>query len=209
MRNIDPDLSLELAKEVYRELWLLDIETAVPLRFTDLDIPIYYGGNRYTPRGMKFPNIKYAAAMSVDKAEIEIGDADGVIIASFLLENVRNKTVVISHGALNAGYQIIATQEIFRGYLDEWDKLESQMNVTVTNEFIMWQKKTLRTASATCPWIFKGGAANPECGYTGSETWCDRSYERCVALGNQLNFGGDRFIPSFAGKPIWWGRVPK
>lgn len=39
-----------------------------------------------------------------------------------------------------------------------------------------------------CHWDFK----SVECGYSGSETVCDRSYERCSVLGNVVRFGGYR-----------------
>lgn len=35
--------------------------------------------------------------------------------------------------------------------------------------------------------VFK---TDPRCGYTGAETECDKSLERCIELGNQLRFGG-------------------
>ena len=37
-----------------------------------------------------------------------------------------------------------------------------------------------------CRWEFK----SPECGYQGEETECDRTFTRCVQLGNQARFGG-------------------
>jgi hypothetical protein len=47
-----------------------------------------------------------------------------------------------------------------------------------------------------------------ECAYIGGSLWCDQSYERCVSLDNDENFGGFRFLPSLMEKDIWWGRVP-
>ena len=35
-----------------------------------------------------------------------------------------------------------------------------------------------------------GGFKGPFCGYQGDETWCDRSYARCDALGMARRFGG-------------------
>jgi len=37
-----------------------------------------------------------------------------------------------------------------------------------------------------CPWKFKG----PRCLYAGAETTCNKSYERCRALGNTIRFRG-------------------
>ncbi|GAI73202.1 unnamed protein product, partial [marine sediment metagenome] len=49
-----------------------------------------------------------------------------------------------------------------------------------------------------------------ECGYGGGETWCDRTYARCVVLANSDNFGGFRWLPSIVDKEVFWGpQAPK
>lgn len=39
--------------------------------------------------------------------------------------------------------------------------------------------------------VFKGSG----CGYTGSETECNRTFARCIEIGNQLRFGGQPGLP--------------
>jgi outer membrane protein assembly factor BamB len=96
-------------------------------------------------------------------------------------------------------------QEWFYGIARGW-KIEgdSKVSISVVNEFARWNERTLRPQSSSCAWAFKqtGG----ECGYAGLGTWCDQSYERCKGLGNELNFGGDRFLPAVVEKELWWGR---
>jgi hypothetical protein len=96
-------------------------------------------------------------------------------------------------------------QEWFYGIARGW-KIEgdSKVSISVVNEFARWNERTLRPQSSSCAWAFK--QAGGECGYVGSGTWCDQSYERCKGLGNQLNFGGDRFLPAVVEKELWWGR---
>jgi len=95
---------------------------------------------------------------------------------------------------------------LFSGEIDDWTMTEGRLEITVASQFARWSRKTFRTHSSSCRWlVFKG----PECGYSGPETWCDRSYDRCVQLGNQDNFGGFRWLPSLEQKNIWWGQVPK
>lgn len=43
------------------------------------------------------------------------------------------------------------------------------------------------------------------CRYSGAETWCDRSWERCLALGNTIHFEGRRWLTNLQDKKIWWG----
>jgi hypothetical protein len=101
----------------------------------------------------------------------------------------------------------VYVEPVFYGILDGWRIRGKKVSITVVNELILWNKKALRTSPSSCPWAFKqtGG----ECGYAGGETWCDQSWERCCALSNQLNFGGERFINAIMEKEIWWGRTPK
>ncbi|MBW2024368.1 MAG: hypothetical protein JRH08_00725 [Deltaproteobacteria bacterium] len=95
---------------------------------------------------------------------------------------------------------------LFNGQIDRWSLDEAQLVMTIADMNVQWARKPLSRHPASCRWrVFKG----PECGYTGSETWCDRSYARCSALGNTANFGGFRWLPSIMDKEIWWGRQPK
>jgi hypothetical protein len=47
------------------------------------------------------------------------------------------------------------------------------------------------TYDVGCQWVFKSF----RCGYTGSETTCDRTLTRCLALQNVINFGGHPSVP--------------
>lgn len=99
----------------------------------------------------------------------------------------------------------IVTQEFMRGIIDGWELIDdSTAKITITNEFVLWSKKTLRTQSASCQWEFKG----LECAYNGAETWCDQSYERCKKLGNEINYIGNRYLPRLMESELWWGRTP-
>jgi hypothetical protein len=92
---------------------------------------------------------------------------------------------------------------LFQGTLDAWSLDEEKITCTLVSDMVKWNQKTLAKYSASCRWKeFKG----TECGYSGSQTWCDRSYTRCSALANTVNFGGFRWLPSIIDKEIWWGR---
>ena len=45
------------------------------------------------------------------------------------------------------------------------------------------------------------------CRYNGAETWCDRSFPRCLALNNWFNFRGFRYLPGLIGKKVIWGQA--
>jgi len=92
---------------------------------------------------------------------------------------------------------------LFHGILDSWELSEGRIRLTATNVLNTWQEHSLSRHSSSCRWrAFKG----PECQYVGSAVHCDRSYTRCVELGNQANFGGFRFLPDIVDKEVWWGK---
>ena len=92
---------------------------------------------------------------------------------------------------------------LFEGLIDDWTLSEGELRITVSNLLTSWSQRTLAKHSASCRWKkFKG----QECAYTGTGAWCDRSYTRCEALGNQAYFGGFRWLPSIVEKQVWWGK---
>ena len=107
---------------------------------------------------------------------------------------------------VNGSRASVHVQEFLRGIIGGWQLYdENTLKITITNELVLWNKKPLRIQMSSCPWVFKG----TECAYSGGESTCDQTYERCRFLGNTDNFGGDRFINSMMQKEIWWGRTQK
>ena len=98
-----------------------------------------------------------------------------------------------------------ASLTLFQGTLNSWGMREGQLRIEVSSILSRWNQQTLSKHSGSCRWKkFKGD----ECVYVGAATWCDRTYARCETLGNELNFGGFRWLPSIVGKEVWWGRIP-
>lgn len=353
MRVLDFTVLAELIKPAYQYFFLLELQLSTTVRYTSNDIQIWYQGNKYTAREFVFSSINYAAALSADSADIQIGDADSILSTLLLSEDCRNKTAILSLGVMvgdptadidwekaaswstDEEWSITslnttpAVNTLFRGFIGEWKIEEAEVALKITNEFILWKKKPLRSCSKTCPWTFNKSpytnlitgwrgtstyntlvengpdissaingttetdnayseyfsvtrgklyrvdvtltlnsgqlptfyyginaahtgwansktlasgvntfifrsestyayeylqfqntiAANwsaivtlyevTECAYIGSELWCDQSYERCLALGNTLNYGGFRFAPAMQEKQVWWGATPK
>jgi hypothetical protein len=205
VRNFDAGLAAELAKSAYRFFNAVEFQFTSTYYYTDFQFPIYLDGHKHNPIGMEVGSISTAAMMSADSVTIKMDDANLAISGILLGEDVRNKTAILTYGAIGSDYQVIASAVMFRGFVGGYELQEPSADITIVNEFILWRKKTLRTAQASCPWAFKG----TECTYAGAETWCDKSYERCQALSNDMSFGGFRFLPSLMDKEIWWGRIPK
>jgi len=91
---------------------------------------------------------------------------------------------------------------LFDGEIDSFDVDEEVARIAGVGELSQWTRTTLSPQVDACRWkIFKG----TECAYAGGQSWCDRTYDRCVALSNAANFGGDRFISSLQNKIVHWG----
>ncbi len=154
----------------------------------------------------------YTRVVSSSNRKVTIGRRSEGTAQAFngLIDEVRIYDKALSVDEVKALYnnpsnKYLGVVDLFRGFVGDWEISELQARVTLVNEFILWKKKTLRTCSATCPWPFKDATY---CKYAGAESWCDQSYNRCLALGNSANFGGFRFLPAIAERQIWWGRVP-
>ena len=80
----------------------------------------------------------------------------------------------------------------FSGETDAPEYNETAMSVRVRRSYGTFSKTIPQlTYMPLCPWRFKG----PQCGYTGSETTCDRTAARCQQLNNFNNYGGCLWIP--------------
>lgn len=231
MRNFDPELQAEIAKEALNFFFLIKFEFSMTYYYTDSDVPVYYDGHRYEPRGFSFNEVSLSGDTGVDKVSVDINNEDLLFSAILLGEDVRNKNCTIYFGVnllgdsfsieWDTGIEWMADVEweeklgvvipvvdlLFYGILGSWIiKGDKNVTIEIDNEFVLWNKKTLRNHSPLCPWAFK----DTYCGYTGTAiVACDKSYDTCNSIGNSINFGGFRFLPSIQDKEIWWGRKPE
>ena len=205
MKTFSANLITALEKENATAFILVEMQFSAPLRYTNAEVDFYFSGDLYTPEDIRFDRVAYSASGAVDAMTLSIGNVDLSQSAIVLGQNVTGKTVILTIVVLDpADFSVIGSFEPFRGLVNTWDLDEDRVNYYLVNELILWRKKTLRTASSSCPWPFK----STECGYAGEESWCDQTYDRCAALTNSDQFGGNRFLPSIMEKDIWWGRVP-
>ena len=209
MRNFNASTTAALVADTAKTFWFIDLEfDSDTYRYSDCDIPLYSGGNKYEPNGFQISNLRISADLSVDRARIDIQNVDLVQSGILLNETVANRSVEIYFGCLNSSNAIIALESIFSGRITAWGGMTTRnCPLTIGNYFTFWHKKSLRLAQATCPWAF-ASSEDPECGYSGSETACNKTWKRCSELANTLSFGGFRWLPALREKKIWWGMVP-
>lgn len=212
MLDIDPGIMAQLASGEIRCFSLLQLTLdGGALCFTECDVPIYWHGNLYLPWGYKLGTVSYSLGKIVDSVSLSIDNLNDLLTPSFVGGNPQGAPAAIYLVALDAAYKLIGVYPddhvvLFSGSLDDWRMPEGHVEITVTSELVQWHQRTARMQSSSCSWReFKGS----ECGYAGAETRCDRSYARCLALGNTANFGGERWLPSIEQAVIWWGQTPE
>jgi len=203
MREIDPAIIAQLEAEGMIVFQLLEMYIDdIYYRYADCDVPImadYY----YEPRSFKPESIQYGLNNIVDQMKVEVDNLDDALTSAFVGGTPQDSDVNLKLVVLDTDYSVIASpQTRFEGFINGWGLTEEKVSITVSSLFNQWAQKTLSKHSASCRWkVFKG----TECGYSGSGTWCDRTYTRCAALGNTDNFGGFRWLPSIVDKELWWG----
>ncbi len=192
------------------EMYLIDTnDNPYNLYFTDLDEDIYYNNKIYKSYPFKINEFNYSIGARVDNLSITFDNVSLLPVSLFLNKEQRGREVVLLFSALDNNGNVIGAFEVFRGFINKITIKEqsktSVATIEITHELALWNKETLRLQTYKCPWRFK----DVNCGYNGTETWCDKTYERCLQLGNTPNFGGFPHLADIEGKEIWWGRKPK
>jgi hypothetical protein len=183
----------------------LDIEfPLITVRYTNLDVDMYFNGNKYETKHFEVTRIQRASGLNVDKCQIRLSNTKWDLAAQFMRENTIGSPVTVYIGAIGADYRIVNLEQLFSGTLKGWNVGYTEAVITGASYMSEWAKHTLRVCQATCPWPIGGD----ECGYTGSGN-CAQTYSRCKMLGNQTQFGGFVYLPKLQEEQIWWGRTPK
>ena len=204
MRDLSELVEAAMASEEGKMFWFVEFQFNTTVRYTDAEIDFYAGGDKFETMPFEIQTINFGAKTSVDKVIVDIANVDLQMSAIFLNEDVMNKWGILYVGFLDTNNVIIGDPiEIFRGLVSTWELNEPTASIVLMNEFVFWNKRTLRKHPPSCRWAFKG----TECTYAGAETWCDRSYARCGALSNTDNFGGERWLPDLMEREIYWGKT--
>jgi hypothetical protein len=205
MRSLPADLTTELAKEYNSLKQLVEISfLGGTVRLTDADRDIFYDSFWWISYGLTLDPAQYFSTPKVDSISFEVANVNRMMSNIILTEETRGRSCIVYRVALDNNLHVIgAASPSFVGYLDAIDLDSNRIRFDVYNHFVRWEMKTpKRIHQALCRRTY----GDTRCGVSGS--WCDHTWDRCVVLGNSLNFGGFRWIAALKDKEIWWGRVP-
>jgi len=139
--------------------------------------------------------IRQNEAGKVNRLSLALGDLEFKNSQLFVgnINLVRGAKVIIRRTlrALDAvrpeSYRII-----FRGYVTGISAKAGNITLEVSERFYDFSRPlNKREYSKVCNFVFKG----PKCGYTGPETFCDKTLTQCETYGNAANFGGFPELP--------------
>jgi len=206
MITIPPELATELSSEISFTCYMFDLELSTPIYYVNIDEDIWYNNNKYRAFPFNLNNVDLSLGDSVQSITIDF-DTVGLELASIVLnQDIRGTNSGLWFAAIDNNLNVIGRLNLFYGFVSEVEFDDKKLQLTLMDEMSRWKDQTVNVHSPTCIWRFKDPNT---CKYNGTETWCDKTYERCSYLGNTLHFRGFRFLPELQEKEIWWGRVPK
>jgi hypothetical protein len=180
-------------------------------RYTDFDLDIWSDADgsleKYSSIGFGFDSINYSMGQIVDDASIRIDNLNSVMTSIFGGDNIQgNKASLWACIITDSTSNNIYTISLFGGYLDSFDLDETELRLKISSLFSSWHQTSFSKYGSSCRWkVFKG----TECRYAGTESYCDRTYSKCLYLGNEEHYGGFRFCADVENRTIWWGPNPK
>jgi len=214
-RNLDQNVIDMLSAYKMFPFFCLDFTDGdTNYKYTTLDVPITLsvsGGPSgvYESRGFEFESINYTLSNVMDNATIRIDNLDSVLTSIFVGGTVEEKEASLYLGLMNTATdstsELLGTALVFTGEVDSFELDETEVRMVIGSIFSRWSHQSFGKHSSSCRYkVFKGN----KCGYIDSHINCDRSYTRCFALDNTVNFGGFKWLPSIENKKIWWGPTP-
>lgn len=180
------------------------------LRLTDADRYVWYQSNTYAPFPIHFDSPAKDKEPQGSVLRLGAANVDRSIAAMVLGESPQGKRVVMRRALWTSPGSYTAPITMYDGKIDGVSIAEEVDTASVAfeirNDFALWEKSLPRGMySPTCNWIFK--STTPGCQYTGVASLCNRTWERCVELGNTDRFRGFRHLSTIEDKEIWWGRT--
>lgn len=177
---VDAAIKTAIATGAFKMVWLVEIGFDTPLRLTDAEHVIHYGGNHYTP----WPGINVTAPKQETGGGVTVSmDDDGTIDAIESADDAAGRDLtVIRLYSTGSGDKAVTE---WSGIIENYD----------------CENYTRCIFRADAPHLLRVGPAMPiwasecindfksaQCGYSGATTVCKGSWAECDAMNNTTNF---------------------
>lgn len=158
--------------------------------WTDWDEPIYHDDKEYQPFPIKMGSIKESGDGRIAGVTLAVAniDSDRIVQQAVEAYDVMGKEVIINQFFFDEGGNLIAESidNVFTIRGARATKGQVDFKLDLGFDYLLATIPRRQVYRDLCRWEFKGA----ECGYSGDETLCQKSWEHCKVLGNISNFGG-------------------
>ncbi len=203
MTTLPAWIAAHVADRVRATFWLVEVSLDSTLYLTDCDQPIYFGGHEYVPTVLSVEGIQAdAASASANGGQLKLasGGAHWQPIIAAIAGGTRDFPVTLREAWLDVtkypsavppanGVRLVGSTRVEAA---KWDRGEITLTLGPSADPALSRLPFREYGGGICTYRrFKGA----QCGYSGSETECDRTSSRCSALGNSARFGGFPSLP--------------
>ncbi len=202
MRSLPAEVLSQLESLYATTCLLLKFEFDEPLRFTNLDVDVWVNEERYISVPFTVDESSKDSRLTADSVVIKFDNVSLIPVEVFLNSDQRGKACEVFLAFINDLGNPISVVSLFDGVVDSVKLPRQTAEITVVSDLTYFAKSTFRKHSALCPWRFR----DENCKYSGFEQSCDKTFECCKKLGNEMHFGGFRYLPSITEKQLPWGR---
>jgi phage-related protein len=149
----------------------------------------------YQAAPIKRQRLRQNEAGRINKIQVSLGDIKFQNSQLFIAntELIKGAKVIIRRTSPDLDTsQPSAYRIVFRGYVTGVSAKEGNIQLEIAERYHDWSMPlNKRTFSKICNFVFK----DSRCGYSGSETFCDKTLPSCQGFGNSANFGGFPDLP--------------
>jgi len=196
MRSFDADFTSRKNASANKPIFLYKLSdydgASSNLFFAEYDENVTFDGQEYTRFPIKHEFVEENSQGQTASIRLIVSNVSRLIQAYLEQYDLRGKQVdiiqVFADKLDDSSAKMIDTF-----YIDSYsaDEKAVAFNLSTKMDVIELQLPGRRYLRTHCSWKFKG----TECGYSGGEASCNRSFQRCKELANQERFGGFPSIP--------------
>lgn len=201
MRDINPVFKSEKNKPENKPIFLYAIydydNNDSNLYFVEHDTNITFDSQEYIKFPITYERIGENTRGEIDAVRITLSNVSRLIQGYLENYDLRGKKVqILTVWADHLNDADAYIEDIF--YIDNYIADQNNVVFTITSKFdVLGVEIPVRKYSRNyCAWKFKSS----ECGYSGTETECNKTLQRCRELNNNGRFGG---FPSVPSRPVY------
>ncbi len=163
------------------------------VEFAAYDADVTFDGVVYTAWAITHDAVNESSSGEVTSVKLTIGNVNRVFQAYLEDYDLRGKKVLIRRVWSDQLADADACEDQYF-YIDSYTADEQTIILELSGKYDVMDMVIPRGVFNRnhCRWVFK----STECGYSGGETTCNRTFQRCIALSNYARFGGFPAIPT-------------